>query len=206
LVTTRRHLHALQPASRKRFAYAGIALATLFLTAACSSGGGAGAAAAPAPVVILDEREARLSAALGTHVIVDDLTTVDSLPASQPKAHEALVLGYEAVGFRSLLVNPATGLVAVADMTVRSTFAQQPLSRFVSCGSTIAGPRADQDRIALSVVTHVKPGSSPGWSRVETRVVATATDTEGTRGRQGCTTTGQLEVQILQAARKTLGA
>jgi hypothetical protein len=204
-VTARHDLHALQPASRKRFAYAGIALGTLFLTAACSSGGRAGAAAAPAPVIVLDEREARLSAVLGTHVIVDDLTSVDSLPATQAKAHEALVLGYEAVGFRSLLVNPGTGLVAVADMAVRSTFAQQPLSRFVSCGSTIAGPRADQDRVSLSVVTHVKPGSTPGWSRVETRVIATATDTQGTGGRQGCTTTGLLESRILKAARKSLG-
>ena len=204
-MSARRNPHDLRSASRKRFEYAGIALGTLLVAGGCSSSGGAGAAAAPAPVVILDEREARLSAALGTHVIVDDLTHVDSLPAPQAKAHEALVLAYEAVGFRSLLVNPATGLVAVADTAVRGTFARQPMSRLVSCGATIAGPRADQDRISLSVVTHVKPGTTTGWSRVETRVVATATDTQGTGGRQGCTTTGMLETQILQAARKALG-
>jgi hypothetical protein len=189
-----------------------VALAIPITAAACASGP-RGKASPPesvptnqaAPVIILDEREARLSAALGTHVRVDDVTHLDSLPAPEAKAHEALVLGYQAVGFRSLLVNPATGLVAVADMPVRSTFARQPLSRFVSCGSTIAGPRADQDRVSLSVVSHVKPATTPGWSRVETRVVATATDTQGTGGRQGCTTTGALEVQILGAARKTLG-
>jgi hypothetical protein len=184
--------------------------AILIAATACASGGAASApsssaTAQPDPVIVVDEREARLSAALGTHVTVDDVTAVDSLPASEKRAHEALVLAYEAVGFRSLLVNPATGLVAVAGMTVRGALSRQPLSRFVSCGSTIAGPRADQDRISLSVVTHVKPAATTGWTRVETRVVATATDTQGTAGRQGCTTTGQLETNILQAARKTLG-
>ena len=185
------------------------ALATLVGLGACAARPTPGVASPrssePAPVIIIDEREARLSAALGTHVVVDDLTQVDSLPAPPAKAQEALVRAYEAVGFRSLLVNPATGLVAVADTVVRSAFARQPMSRFVSCGATISGPRADQDRISLSVVTHVKPGTTTGWSRVETRVVATATDTQGTGGRQGCTTTGLLEAQILEAARKTLG-
>jgi len=156
-------------------------------------------------VVVFDEREGRLSAALGRHVTVDDRPVSDSLPAPLDLAHKALVDAYSALGVADVVVNPSTGLVAIAEHRVRGTLAGQRPSRFISCGTTLTGPRADEDLVILTAVSRVR-AAGPGASIVETRVVGTSMDTRGTGARQACTSTGHLEVRLHQAARTRLGA
>jgi hypothetical protein len=154
-------------------------------------------------VVVFDEREARLSAALGRHVSVDDRPVPDSLPAPPDRAHKALVAAYSSLGVPDVIVNPGAGLVAIAEHRVRGSLAGQRPSRFISCGTTLTGPRADEDLVVLTAVSRVAAAGS--GSVVETRVVATSTDSRGTGARQACTSTGQLEIRLHQAARAALG-
>jgi hypothetical protein len=177
--------------------------ATLAGTAACASRRAPDAR--PPVIVVLDEREGRLSAALGRHVTVDDRPIADSLAAAPDRAHRALVAAYSGLGIPDVIANPTTGLVAIAEHRVRGTFARERPSRFLSCGTTLTGPRADEDLVLLTVVSRLRP-AGPAASIVETRVVATSTDTRGTGARQPCTTTGQLEARLHQAAKEALGS
>jgi hypothetical protein len=176
---------------------------TALVTLGCSSGSGRSGAEASAPIVVTDERAAALSAALGERVISDDVGVVASLAAAPDKVHQALVVAYTDLGVPATIVNPSDGLVAAIDRLALRRLGQTALSRYLSCGETITGSRADQDRIVLSVVSRAKP-DGPGRTRVETRVVAMATDVSGTATRIPCTTTGQLEARLHSAAKAKL--
>jgi hypothetical protein len=177
-------------------------VAIAFAATACASSGASGT---PAAEVITDEREAALSGALGRRVIADDLTVGESLEAPRADVHRALIAAYAKLGIPAELINPSSGLVAVTEKRVTATLAGEPLSRFLSCGETITGARANQDRIVLSVVSHAKPVGT-GGSRIETRVVATASDVTGTGGRLPCTTTGELEGRLHRMVKAAVGS
>jgi hypothetical protein len=159
----------------------------------------------PPVVVVFDEREGRLSAALGRHVTVDDRPVSDSLPAPAERAHRALVAAYSDLGIPDVIANPAIGLVAIAEHRVRGTLARQRPSRFISCGTTLTGPRADEDLLVVTVVSRLR-AAGPATTVVETRVVGTSMDTRGTGARQACTSTGQLEVRLHEAAKAALAS
>lgn len=171
--------------------------------AACASS--RAAESRPPTIVVHDEREGRLSAALGRHVTIDDRPVADSLAAPPDRAHRALVAAYSGLGIPDVIANPTTGMVAIAEHRVRGSFARERPSRFVSCGTTLTGPRADEDLVVLTVVSRLRP-AGPSSSIVETRVVATSTDTRGSGARQACTTTGQLEVRLHGAVKAALGS
>jgi hypothetical protein len=173
------------------------------LTAAACASGGSGTNAS-APEVITDEREASLSAALGQRVTTDDMTVSESLTALRADAYRALIAAFAKLGIPAELVNPSTGLVAVTEKRMSRTLAGQPMSRYLSCGETMTGARANQDRIVLSVVSYARPVGTSA-SRLETRVVATAIDVTGTGSRQPCTTTGELEGQLHKMVKGALG-
>ncbi len=182
----------------RSFGYVVVAL----MAAACASGGASGA---PAPEVINDEREAALSAALGQRVTADDMTSSESFTALRAQVHRELIAAYAQLGIPAELINPSTGLVAVTEKRVSQRLAGEPLSRFLSCGATITGARADQDRIMLSVISYAKPVGMSG-SRVETRVNSTAIDVTGTGGRQPCTTSGELETRLHNMVKAAVGS
>jgi hypothetical protein len=180
------------------------AVAALVTVAACGSRSGSGAARAPAPIVVTDERDAALSAALGERIISDDPTVGEWIAAPSGQVYQALVAVYSELGIPATVVNPSTGLVASVDRRVVGRLSGTNLSRYLSCGTTMTGPRADQDRVVLSVVSRVKPEGADK-SRVETRVVATATGTSGTSDRLPCTTTGELEARVHNGVKAALG-
>jgi hypothetical protein len=182
------------------------ALAALVTAAGCAShsSSGAEAAQAPAPIVINDEREATLSAAVGQRVILDDPTVGEPIAAAPKLVHQAMTVAYAELGIPATVVNPNTGLVAAVERRVFGRLGSTNLSRYLSCGETMTGSRADEDRIVLSVVTRVK-ADGMDKSRVETRIVATASGASGASGRMPCATTGELESRLHQAARRALG-
>ena len=184
------------------------ALATLVTVAACSSQGGSGAPAAPAPapVVVTDERDAALSAAMGQRVISDDPTVGEPVEAPADRVYQALVTVYQNFGLPPTVANPNTRLVASTEQRVFGRFNGASLSTFLWCGESMTGPRANQDRVVMSVISQVKANGTDK-SRIETRIVATATGVGGGRSsdRQPCNTTGELEVRLHRATKATLG-
>ena len=159
-----------------------------------------------APVVVLaDEREARLSAAIGRHVRVDDAPIVEDVAAPAGRVHAALVAAYVKLGIPAAIADSASGVVAVTELRVDGRIAGERASRYVSCGVTVMGPRADLDRVVLTIVSRLKV-EQPSVTRVATSVVGTATDARGVGSRQPCTTTGQLEARLHAEARATVGS
>jgi hypothetical protein len=133
------------------------------------------------------------------------MTTSASLEVPKVQVHRELIAAYAKLGIPAELVNPSTGLVAVTEKRVSNALAGEPLSRFLSCGETMTGARANQDRIVLSVVSYAKPVGMSG-SGIDTRIVATAIDVTGTGGRQPCTTTGELEARLHKMVKAAVGS
>lgn len=180
----------------------GVVLAVLALVG-CSSGGGT-KAPTPGPIIVNDERDAVLSAAMGERVISDDQSIYESVAAPPDKVYQALIVAYSEVGIPASIINPKDGLVAALNRRAFNRLGTERLSRYVSCGDSMTGPRADQDRVMLSVISWAKPDGT-GNTRIESRIVGHATDSGGTSQRMPCTSTGQLESRIHKAAKTALG-
>lgn len=183
---------------RHRAATLGVAI-----LAGCSPGGGA-KSSTPAPIVVNDERDAVLSAAMGERVISNDQAIYESVAAPPDRVYQALIVAYSDLGVPATIINPRDGLVAALNRRAFNRLGNERLSRYVSCGDSMTGPRADQDRIVLSVISWAKPDGS-GNTRIESRIVGNATDSGGTGIRMPCTTTGELESRIHKAAKAALG-
>ena len=175
------------------------ALSTIACTAAGSPKTGDAA-----PIIVTDEREALLSEAIGERVIADDMTVAASIAATPETVYRALIVVYSELGVPVTAINPTTGLVASTGRRATGRLGDTRLSRYLSCGETMTGPRADQDRILLSLISRAKSDGSSA-TRIETTLVTTATDIGGTSTRLPCTTTGELEGRVHRAVKTALG-
>jgi hypothetical protein len=180
-----------------------VALAAV-VPAGCTSGSGGAKTTPPDPIVVTDERDAALSAALGERVISNDQSIYERVAAPPDKVYQALIVAYSELGVPATIINPKEGLVAALDRRAFSKLGTERLSRYVSCGDSMTGPRADQDRIVLSVVSWAKADGT-GNTRIESRIVGNATDSGATGMRMPCTSTGELESRLHKAAKAALG-
>jgi len=171
------------------------------LAAACASSAGVGRG----PTVVNDPHGVATSDAGGRQIaIAEDGSVADSVAASPDSAFQALVRAYGELGLATPLLELWSRRVGDPTMTATRAFKGSPLSRFLSSGDGITGPRANNDRVMMSIVSQVKPRSGGGGSRLETRVTAVAIDTGGRGGQAQCTTTGELEELLHAAARAAL--
>lgn len=162
----------------------------------------ASSASRPAPVLVTEPRDALLSELRGRQASSAEGAVRDSISGSPAHVHRALVEAFKELGIPIELADPAVGQVANTQFRVGRTLAGSRLSLFLSCGETLTGPRADSDRVVMSVVSTVTPAGSA--SLVETRVVGVATDTGGTGGRLACSSTGELEARLHRAVKRLL--
>lgn len=89
----------------------------------------------------------------------------------------------------------------VGSITARRSYRDQPVSNFLDCGSSIAGPHADNSRVTIKLSTQVA-SAGPATSRVRTIVEATGVNSAGASMR--CSSTGTLESTILTRLREGL--
>jgi hypothetical protein len=171
----------------------------LLSTIACAS-----RTAGPAPVIVNEPRDALLTELRGRVTTAGEAIVRDSIAATPAQVHRALVVAFGELGIPVEVGDPATGQVANTQFRVSRQLAGERLSRFLSCGETLTGPRADTDRVLMALVSTVKPVGD-GASRVESRVVAVASDVGGTGGKLACTSTGELEQRIHKEVRRALG-
>lgn len=171
--------------------------ALLVLAAACAStGSGVGTSAQTTNTVFTGTE------GLPTSVSTDAPVASTVGTAIRPdSAVVRLQAAYALVGIPITLQDAATGRLGNPRFVTRSRIANEPMSRFVNCGQTITGNRADRDQITMSIVTTVRPGPN-GGSQVETLLTASAQDrTSGNVGDMiPCTTRGALESRIHSAA------
>lgn len=134
-----------------------------------------------------------------------DASATDSLAVPAVRAFAAVRAAYEAIGIPVAVADAAGGQVGNPKFVVRQTLGRTALSRYLRCGETMTGSRADSDRIVMSIVTTVAPLPS-GSSSIRTTLSARAIDMSGSSGDpQTCTSTGLLEAGVNGRA-KTLAS
>jgi hypothetical protein len=178
-----------------------LAAGLVVAAASCAS-----APASQSPTVVSDPQGIATSDARGRKITIGhDGAVADSVSTTADSAFQALVRAYGELGIATTLFDLRGRRVGDPRMTASRAFKGSPLSRFLSCGEGITGPRANNDRIMLSVVSTAKPRPGGAGALLETRVTAVAIDTGGRGGQTQCTTTGELEELIHYAARSALG-
>lgn len=106
----------------------------------------------------------------------------------------------------SLLTIPISGVDSVRRRVVgtiqaRRSFRDQPMSNFVDCGRSLTGLNANTYSVAMRLTTQVEP-TGAGTSRLRTLVDANGTSSGGNTVR--CSSTGELELQLLNLVRDGL--
>ncbi|MDQ6831180.1 MAG: hypothetical protein M3081_20135 [Gemmatimonadota bacterium] len=94
------------------------------------------------------------------------------------------------------MIDPPNGVFGSSDVVKMRMIGGTMISNFLSCGNAFNGPRANSDRIRLSVQTTVKPNAA-GSSSVATNLSAVAQNSESSSNNSAaCATTGVLEDRI----------
>lgn len=116
-----------------------------------------------------------------------------AVPVAQARA--ALPAVYGALGLRG--GGPTEGGWAAPRVQATRALAGVRLSRYLDCGSTVSMANADHYAVTLHVATRLSE-TTPGATLAETRVQATAKPI-GTSGETvACSSTGQLEREIVR--------
>lgn len=128
-------------------------------------------------------------------------TTIDAPPA---QVLAALRQAHAALGIPITLDDPPRLRLGNLDFHRTGSIGKMRMSRFVSCGDGITGPRADVYRIYLSLESIVVPAAG-GASELRTALVASASGMAGgAPDRIPCGTTGVLEARIAELVRAQL--
>jgi hypothetical protein len=99
----------------------------------------------------------------------------------------------------------ATWRMGNPNIIVMRQFAGEAMSAWVSCGDGFTGPRANNERIYLSILSTIHPNPK-GGSDLEVGVSAGAQKVDGTSAdRTACGSTGRLEARIHRAVANKLG-
>lgn len=97
------------------------------------------------------------------------------------------------------------GLVGNLELVKMRSLGRSPLSRYVSCGSGMTGPNADNYRIYLAVIAFVDP-LPENQTRLGVAVAAGAQDLQGNSKQPiACGSTGALEGHIRRAVAARFG-
>lgn len=176
------------------------ALLLAFLLAGCASAGTPSPGSRPGERILAQGEEGFIRTTDAT------AERTDTVAVAPTVAMRALVATIEELGIEVTLVNPARGEVGNPRFVASRRLAGQPMSHYVSCGQTLTGLRADNDRITFNVLAVVTPLAS-GGSSVHTRVDATAQDMQSGNSAQvmQCTSTGVLETRIVEGMRTRTG-
>ena len=136
------------------------------------------------------------------------LTQIEPILVAAPvdSVWRALEPALEGVGV-SVGFSDSTGRQIGAPQTkIFRRLGKAPLSTYLRCGDGITGPNADTYAVYFSLVSFLRPGASPGVTKLYTLVSARAEDVANGRNELiDCTSSGVLEDRIGKAVTKRLG-
>ncbi len=112
---------------------------------------------------------------------------------------------YQALGVDVTVDDLTSHQVGNQNFWKTRTFAGHRMSELVGCGSGMTGPKADEYRIYMTLITRINPDGQ-GGTRLETLFVPVGQDVSGgSADRIPCGSTGTLEGIINESVRATLG-
>ena len=170
--------------------------AALLLVAACASAPISNAPAESSPEVLIDES--------GRSYRTTEVPTTAAYPASPDSTFRAVVDAYTALGIEPSRIDPAERIVGRQGLVVRRQFQGERLSSMFDCGRNEFGPRADDGRIILEIISRTVPNGS--GATVTTSVQGAFTANDGvSRDPVRCTSNGRLEEMLRRQTSLRLG-
>jgi hypothetical protein len=137
---------------------------------------------------------------MGRHVLLDSLAVWHEVAAPAPQTYAAIVRLADSLKLPVERADSARGVVFNRRFVARR-LAGRAMSRWIRCGSGLAGDYADIWRATIAYAVFAEPGNT-GGTRVGVALFATVTDVEGTSQRPTlCATTGALEAEIVKRVR-----
>jgi hypothetical protein len=107
-----------------------------------------------------------------------------------------VVGAYRDQGIPVTVVEPEARLIGTVESRIRRRLGGERLTRYLSCGSTVMGDRADRYEIYLTVLTQLE--TLDAGTGVYTHVRASAVAGGGSGSPVRCQTRGRLEREIFQ--------
>jgi hypothetical protein len=128
-----------------------------------------------------------------------------TLRAAPEAAWTGLLAAYKKLGIPLTSTDAASRTVSNTSFNVRRRLADQPLSRYLDCGTNLSGVIANSYRVELSVSSSLTPATG-GETMLETRVSASAVSPQGASSAPvRCVSTGRLETDIANLATVAAG-
>ncbi|MGQ0765993.1 MAG: hypothetical protein ACT4OZ_10035 [Gemmatimonadota bacterium] len=137
---------------------------------------------------------------------MDTVGTPVAIAAPVARAWHAAMLAFEELKVPARTADSARGLVANLDLVQSRRLGGSNLSRYLSCGSTMTGLRADSYRLTMPIAVFLS-AASPEQTRVRVALVASARDMSGPSTEPvPCQSTGALEDRIVKAIQGHIAA
>lgn len=179
--------------------------AALLLLAGCAggSGGSGGRSSAPAgPPPRVDQVG---TSGYDVRISDDGRSASVTLKATPEAAWTGLLAAYQKLGIPVTSTNSASRTLGNPSFDVRRRLGDQPLSRYLDCGTNLSGVIANSYRVELSVSSSLTPAAG-GETVLETRVAASAVSPQGaSSGPVRCASTGRLETDIANLTQVAAG-
>lgn len=125
------------------------------------------------------------------------------IPAAAARVFTAVAAVYEELKISTDLRDSVQLQVGNQTFDRRGDIAKRRMSAYLECGEDMMGPRADFNRIDISLVSFIKPAGADA-AILRTVMLAAAVNV-GVRGTISCYTTGELERRIRDLVLKKLG-
>lgn len=135
----------------------------------------------------------------GAQVVMDTIGEALEVNAPPAKVYRAANMVLRNYKIEPDVEDSVGGVVGAAKLARSRNLAGSSLSRFLECGSSITGPRADTHRVTMPLLLMIDP-SGEGKSRLRVALVASAQDRSGVSNSPVlCGSTGALEGMLRKA-------
>lgn len=158
----------------------------------------AGTPEAPVDVPEVYRLSERLKEGSVTNIQPDVDRVSNQIPAGPDAVFEALAQVYEELGIEIAGMDRNARALNNPNLKISRRLGGERLSKYLSCGSGMAGGFADQFRIQMNILSSVSPRPE-GGSTLYTTIQAFGDNPEGTSNtRVPCGSTHQLEYRIAE--------
>ena len=139
--------------------------------------------------------------AFGAQVVMDTIGEVQEVPSPPMTVFRAASMVLNNLRISIDVSDSLIGLVGAAKLTRSRNLGGRALSRYLECGSSMTGPRADSHRIQMPLLMMLDPGKD-GGTNLRIALVGSAMDNAGTSTQPvACASTGILEGELRKAIR-----
>ena len=181
-----------------------VMFSSVLLAVACGPANNAETAASPVVGATRATETMRAAGAMSYDRRADDGTMVAKVVVPAPLVWTALLDAMTARNVTPTLFDRAAGRMGDTALVMMRRWNGESISRILTCGTTMTGPRADEERIRavlLAQMTRLKADTVA----VAVHFSGVATNVAGAGGSSQCSTTGRVEADLLDDVIRRVG-